>query len=207
MLLQAIYKVLLHRYTGQNDICVGSSVARRDQAELAGLIGFFVNTIAVRNEITNDITFESFLAEVRKATMEAYAHQDVPFEKVVEVSVKERDLSRNPLFQVMIVMINTPEVPVLKLDKLEISLEDPELESVKFEITYFFRETAGGLKGFVQYRTDLFTEDTIKRMTGHFMALMRAIPDNPSQKVGMIQMHTEAEQKQILADFIDFDLD
>ena len=108
MTLLAAFKVLLHRYSGQQDICVGSPIANRTQQEVEGLIGFFVNTLALRSEVKGRHPFTELLQQVKATTLEAYEHQEVPFEKVVEAVVKERDLSRSPLFQVMFVLQNTP---------------------------------------------------------------------------------------------------
>jgi non-ribosomal peptide synthetase component F len=111
MNLLAAFKVLLYRYTGQQDICVGTPIAGRQQAETEGLIGFFVNTLALRTQVKDEADFATLLAEVKNTTMDAYEHQEAPFEKVVEAVVKERDLGRSPLFQVMFVLQNTPDVP------------------------------------------------------------------------------------------------
>ena len=111
MTLLAVFKVLLYRYSGQEDICVGTTVAGRNQQELEGLIGFFINTLALRSQVKGDMRFTALLQEVKETALEAYAHQEVPFEKVVDAVVKTRDMSRHPLFQVLFSLQNTPEVP------------------------------------------------------------------------------------------------
>src|SRR6202011_4671774 len=115
MTVLAAFKVLLYRYSGQEDICVGTPVAGRNQQELEELIGFFINTLALRSQVRGELSFNELLGEVKSTTLEAYSHQEVPFEKVVDAVVKERDMSRNPLFQVMFVFQNRPEIPALKL--------------------------------------------------------------------------------------------
>jgi hypothetical protein len=135
MTLLAAFKVLLNRYSGQQDICVGSPIANRTQQEVEGLIGFFVNTLALRSEVNGETSFTELLQQVKLTTMEAYEHQEVPFEKMVEVVVKERDLSRNPLFQVMFSLQNIPQVSQLHLGELELSGKGYENLTALFVIT------------------------------------------------------------------------
>ena len=141
MTLLAAFKVLLYRYSGQEDICVGTSVANRPEQALDGLIGFFVNTLALRSQVKGDKTFIELLQEVKTMTRQAYANQEVPFEKVVEAVVKERVPGRSPLFQVMLVLNNTPEVPELKLGELVLSDQGYEQTTSKFDLTFFITET------------------------------------------------------------------
>ena len=168
MTLLAAFKVLLYRYSGQEDICVGTSVAGRNQQELEGLIGFFVNTLALRDEVRGEMTFSELLSAVKETTLSAYAHQDVPFEKVVETVLKERVSGMNPLFQVMLVLINTPEVPELKLGELELSDYGQEQTTTKFDLTFFVKETNSGLQIAVQYNSGLYSSSRISRMGSHF---------------------------------------
>ena len=123
MTLLAAFKVLLHRYSGQEDITVGTPVANRTQQETEDLIGFFVNTLALRSEVKGEETFTQLLQQLKATTLDAYSHQDVPFEKVVEAVTKSRDLSRSPLFQVLFVLQNTPDVPELKFGDVKLSSE------------------------------------------------------------------------------------
>ena len=134
MTLLAAFKILLHKYSGQQDICVGSPIANRTQQEVEGLIGFFVNTLALRSEVKSEASFTELLQQVRVTMMEAYEHQDVPFEKVVEVVVKERDMSRNPLFQVMLDFQNTQNIEAFHLMKVELSEEGYENLTAQFDI-------------------------------------------------------------------------
>ena len=201
MTLLAALNVLLYRYSGQKDICIGSPIANRTQKETEGLIGFFLNTLALRSEVNSGSSFKEFLQQVRTTTMEAYEHHDLPFEKVVELVVKERDLSRNPLFQVMLVMRNTPEVPELNLGKVSLSAEDQVILTALFDITLSITETANGLQCVISYAADLYNEETIIRMIGHFKTLLNSIVTTSSQKIGELKMLTEEEQHQLLIEF------
>ncbi|HKH61041.1 MAG TPA: amino acid adenylation domain-containing protein [Flavitalea sp.] len=201
MTLLAAFKVLLYRYSGQQDICVGSAIAGRQQQELESLIGFFVNTLAFRSEIDPDATFSEFLRQVQKTTMEAYAHQEAPFEKVVEAVINERSLGRNPLVQVMFALLNTPEVPELRLGDIKLSNEGVEHTSARFDITFFLNESPQGLRGSVEYATDLYNEDTIVRMIGHFKELLTNIVASPHKKIELLPILTKAEKNQLLFEF------
>ncbi len=196
--MQAVYKAMLYRYSGQSDISVGTSIARREQQQLEGLIGFFVNTLALRDEVSGEQSFKELLRQVRTTTMEAYEHQEVPFEKVVETVIKERDKSRSPLFQVMLVLKNTPDVPQLKLGEVTLSGEGHEHTTVKFELTFFINETNNGLNCSVQYCRDLYSAETIARMMAHFTELARSAVKDPEEKIGKLKMLAE-EEKQTLA--------
>ena len=207
MFLLATFNVLLHRYSGQEDICVGSPIANRTQKEVEGLIGFFVNTLALRSEVRSESSFKELLQQVKATTMEAYEHLDVPFEKIVEAVVKERDLSRNPLFQVMLAMRNTPEVPQLNFGEVHFSPEEFEYTTAIFDINFYITETADGLEGEVHYATDLYNEETIVRMMGHFTTLLSSIVKSPQQKIGLLQMLTAAEEQELLVEFNDTKVD
>ena len=201
MTLLAAFKVLLHRYTSQDDICVGTSMASRQHKELEDLIGFFVNTLTLRSSLDSKTSFTQLLQQVRTTTLQAYENLDVPFEKVVEAVVKERDPSRNPLFQVMLVLANTPEVPALRLAGIQLFKENYDSNISKFDLTFFMTETSAGMHGLIQYRTDLFKEETIVRMMEHYSELLSAIVKSPSQAIGLLPMVTEAEKQQLLQGF------
>ncbi|GAA4316755.1 hypothetical protein GCM10023149_13960 [Mucilaginibacter gynuensis] len=198
MTLLSVFKVLLYRYSGQEDICVGTSIAGRPRQELEGLIGFFVNTLALRDEVKGEETFTELLKKVKQTTLGAYEHQDVPFEKVVETVVKERDKSRSPLFQVMLVLGNTPEVPEVKLGGLELSGYSYEQTTVKFDLTFFVTETKDGLRFAVQYNTDVYEHARIARMTEHFQQLIKSVLQSPTALVGKLQLLSETEEQQLL---------
>ena len=203
MTLLAAFKVLLYRYTGQQDICVGTPIAGRQQEEIEGLVGFFINTLALRTEVSGEVSFTSLLADVKNTTIDAYEHQEAPFEKVVEVVVKERDMSRSPLFQVMFVLQNTQDTPELKLPELSLSGEILENNTSKFDLGFYITETANGLQGAVEYCTGLYKEETITRMIDHYKELLFGIIKTPHQKIGLLPMLTRAEECQLLKTFND----
>ena len=203
MTLLSAFKVLLYRYSGQQDICVGTSIASREQQALEGLIGFFVNTLVLRDEVNGAAPFTDLLQQVKTTTLQAYEHQDVPFERVVEAVMKERDPSRNPLFQVMLVLGNTPETAALRLGDLQLSKDPYDANISKFDLTFFINETSDGLQGKVEYSTDLFSAATIRKMTAHFEVLLGSVVKEPQQKIGSLPMLTSAEEQQILVQFND----
>jgi amino acid adenylation domain-containing protein/non-ribosomal peptide synthase protein (TIGR01720 family) len=198
MTLLASYKVLLHRYSGQEDICVGTGIAGRQQQELEGLIGFFVNTLAMRSKVGSDMPFTEFLQAVKVTTMEAYDYQEVPFEKVVDAVVKERDISRNPIFQVTFVVQNTPDVPELRLGDLVLSLENYDHVTTKFDITFSVTEMKAGLQVIAEYNTDLFERASIERMSAHYINLIKSIIETPGQKVGLLSLLSADEEALLL---------
>ena len=155
MTLLAAFKVLLYRYTGQTDFAVGSPIANRTRSELEGLIGFFVNTLVLRTDLSGDPRFIDFLGRVRETTLGAFAHQDTPFEKVVEAVNPFRDMSYSPLFQVMFALQNIPratlELPGSRLSPVEI-----DAGTSMFDLTLYMWEGDKGLSGSVEYNTDLF---------------------------------------------------
>ena len=207
MTLLAAFKILLHRYSGQEDICVGTPIANRTQKEIEGLIGFFVNTLALRSKVDPTSSFKVLLEQVKTNTMEDYEHQNVPFEKVVEATVKERDMSRNPLFQVMLVMQNNPKVQALSLGEVQLSIESTEHETAQFDISFTISETDNGLRGSVEYATDLYDEVTIQRMIGHFETLLDSIVKDPLQKIDTLKILTPVEEHQLLVEFNDTKVD
>ncbi|HEY0053891.1 MAG TPA: amino acid adenylation domain-containing protein [Pedobacter sp.] len=201
MTLIASFKVLLHRYSGQEDICVGTPIAGRLQQETESLIGFFVNTLALRNKVTSSFTFTEVLQSVKVNTLEAYANQEVPFEKVVETVVKERELNRNPLFQVMFVLRNTPEIPELRLGNVKLTPESFGHNTAIFDIQFFITETVNGLEGVIEYNTDLYNGETIKKLGNHFTNVLRAVVETPTQSIGLLPMLSVDEREQILHGF------
>jgi amino acid adenylation domain-containing protein/non-ribosomal peptide synthase protein (TIGR01720 family) len=194
MTLLSAFKVLLHRYSGQDDICVGSPIAGRGLVETEELIGYFINTLALRTELQGDKSFESLLNSVKQTTIEAYEHQDVPFEKIIEATVHHRDLSRSPLFQVMFVYQNTPVVPELILGDIEIKISEQVQTSVKFEITLDLTETLDGLKGSFQFNTDIYNRSSIERLSEHFGILLTSISEDPKQAIDKLKLIGESEK-------------
>ena len=206
MTLLSVFKILLQRYTGQSDICVGSPIANRTRAEIEPLIGFFVNTLALRSDVATDLPFNKFLKNVRSTTLEAYESQDIPFEKVVDIVEPERNLSYSPLFQAMMVLQNNPEGE-LKFSGLNI--EPVVIESVvsKFDITLDFIETGAGLYGNIEYNTDLFDRATIERMANHFIVLVEQVTENPGRQIKDLEVLTSEEKHQLLVEWNDTDVD
>ncbi|MEH2136767.1 non-ribosomal peptide synthase/polyketide synthase [Nostoc sp.] len=202
MTLLAAYNTLLYRYTGQTDILVGTPIANRDRTEIEGLIGFFVNTLVMRTEVLGDRTFNELLTHVREMALSAYAHQDLPFEMLVEALQPERDMSHTPLFQVMFVLQNTP-MSEIELTGLTVSSLPIESSTAKFDLTLIMENTATGLVGWWEYNTDLFNSSTIERMTGHFVTMLEAIVANPQEQISKLPILTESEQQQLLVEWND----
>ncbi|HBE18544.1 MAG TPA: non-ribosomal peptide synthetase [Cyanobacteria bacterium UBA11149] len=200
MTLLAAFYILLFRYSRQEDIIIGTPVAGRNRLEIEGLIGFFVNTLALRTNLGGNPSFEELLERVREVTLGALAHQDLSFEKLVEELQPERDMSRSPLFQVMFVLENTPqstcELPDLTLSTLEI-----DNGTAKFDLTISLTESSEEIKGTWEYNTDLFDTATITRMIGHFQTLLEGIVANPSQSIAQLPLLTEAERHQLLVEW------
>jgi len=200
MTLLAAFQTLLSRYSGQEQVCVGTPIAGRNRSQLEGLIGFFVNTLVLRGDLSGNPRFEEFLGRVRQTTLDAYAQQDLPFEQLVDHLQPERDLSRTPLFQVMFAFQNTPMQDVEVAD-LSFSTLAAETGTAKFDLTLTMNETEGGLRGSIEYSTDLFDRSTIERMTEHFRQLLKAMADDPTQRVSELPLLNEQERRQILIDW------
>ncbi len=200
MTLLAAFQVLLARYSGQDDIVVGTPVAGRTRAETEALIGCFVNTLALRTDLSDDPTFYELLQRVRGVCLDAYAHQDLPFELLVEALRPERDLGYAPLAQVMLAFQNTPP-PALELDGLALHLSNIDAGTAKFDLTLDLSQGADGLDGYLEYRTDLFDAATIARMAGHFLTLLESITTYPNLRVSALPLLTAAEQRQQLIDW------
>jgi amino acid adenylation domain-containing protein len=202
MTLCAAFNVLLARYSGQSDICIGTPIANRNRADIEDLIGFFVNTLVLRNQVDLTSDFNGLLQQVRQHTLDAYAHQDVPFEQLVEALQPERHTSYTPLFQVMLVLQNMP-MGELALPGLSMSLLETESVTAKFDLTLTLIEGEEGLQGYFEYSTELFEASTIERMAGHFTRLLQAIVAEPDKAVGELAMLGEVERQQLLHTFND----
>ena len=200
MVLLAAFKVLLRRYSGQEDIVVGSPIANRNRAEIEGLIGFFVNSLVMRTDCSGDPTFCELLGRVREATLEAYAHPDLPFEKLVEELEPERDLSRNPLFQVMFALQNAPRSE-LQLAALTVEPFRAGIQTTRFDLETHCWETPEGLCAVFVYNTDIFEAATISRMSGHFQTLLEGIVSDPAQRLSRLPILTGPEMHQLLAEW------
>ncbi len=197
MTLLAAFQVLLSRYSGQEDVVAGTPIANRNRAEIEPLIGFFVNTLALRTDLSGEPSFREVLRRVREVTLGAYGHQDVPFEKLVERLQPERSLSHQPVFQVMFALQNAPR-ETLNLPGLQLELWPSESQTTKFDLLLSVSESAEGLSGVFEYSTDLFDEQTIIRLRQHFEHLLQAITRDAEQQVAAINLLTAAEHEQIV---------
>ena len=197
MTLMAAFQVLLHRYTGQVDIPVGTPIAGRNHAEVEGLIGFFVNTLVMRANIGGDPSFRSLLGQVRETALGAYAHQDLPFETLADRLKVERDLSRTPLFQVMFSLGGDPP-QTLALPNVEYQPLSTQNQTAKFDLVLNLSERGGGLSGSLEYNTDLFDGETVERMLGHFGRVLDGIVADPGQRVSALAVLGAAERQQLL---------
>ena len=206
MTLLAAFKTLLYRYTNQTDILVGSPIANRNRSEIEGLIGFFVNTLVLRTDLSGNPSFRELLRRIREVTLDAYTHQDLPFEQLVAELQPDRNLGHTPLFQVMFVLQNAP-METLKLSGLSLTPVEVDTEIAKFDLTLSLTDTAQGLIGVFEYNTDLFDSDAIARMQGHFQTLLEGIVANPDQQLSDLPILTQREQQQLLVDWNDSQAD
>jgi len=206
MTLLTAFKILLYRYTGQTDILVGSPIANRNKAEIESLIGLFVNVLILRTELSGDLSFQELLRRVKSTALEAYIHQDLPFEKLVEELQPNRDLSYNPLFQVMFVLQNVP-ISNPTLSDVSVSYEERYNGTSKFDLTLFMEDFEQGLVATCEYNTDLFNADTITRMLGHFQTLLESIISDTQQCISNLQLLTPSELQQFLVEWNDTQTD
>jgi amino acid adenylation domain-containing protein len=206
MTVLAVFQILLYRYSGQSDIAVGTPIAGRNREEIEALIGCFVNTLVLRTRVNPELRFEELLEQVKEVALSAYAHQDVPFEKLVEDLHVERTLSYAPMFQVLFVMQNLPD-ETRDFGGLRMSSMEVTSETAKFDLTLGLRERNGRLDGSLDYNTDLFRGETAQRMLGHFRVLLEAIIADPEQRVGELPLLSEVERRQLLAEFNEADGD
>ncbi|ARV60166.1 hypothetical protein BZZ01_17390 [Nostocales cyanobacterium HT-58-2] len=207
MTLLAAFKTLLHRYTGESDIVVGSPIANRNRAEIEGLIGFFVNTLVMRTDLSGDPTFLEFLGRVREMALGAFAHQDLPFEKLVEELQPERDLNYNPLFQVMFQLqdatfqVQNSLTPDLELPGLTLCQLDVDKDTTLFDLSLSMGDLPEGLFAVVEYSTDLFDDATITRMLEHFQTLLQGIVAEPNQRLSRLPLLTATEKQQVTVEW------
>lgn len=197
MVVLAAYQMLLSRYSGQQDVVVGSGVAGRTHAQTEGLIGFFVNTMIFRTDLSGNPSFRQLLGRVKEVTLGAYAHQDLPFEKLVKELRPERNLSQQPVFQVALALQNFPREQ-LELAGLTWTPIDSEQVTALFDLTLHLSEAADGLHGIFEYATDLFDQGTIEGMVGHFRVLLEEIVADPDRAIEHLQLLREAERQQLL---------
>ena len=200
MSLLAAFQVLLARYSGQKDISVGTAITTRQKMEFEHLIGLLVNTLVIRTRLTDDASFRAVLAQVRNTVLEAYEHQDLPFEKLVEDLNPERDPSRHPLFQVLFAFQNTPEQP-LRLTGLEASPHLLPTNSTRFDLELQIWPDEESWNGSWLYNTDLFASATIVRLAGHYLALLEALLVEPERPIFQVPMLATPERYQMLVEW------
>ncbi|SFG85800.1 amino acid adenylation domain-containing protein [Pseudomonas syringae] len=200
MTLLAGWATVLSRLSGQDEVVIGSPVANRMSAEVEGLIGFFVNTLALRVNVSDDPTVEALLSRVKACTLAAYEHQDLPFEQVVELLKPVRSLSHSPLFQAMLSWQNTPPAE-LALEGLELTLLDSVARTTKYDVSLDLAEVEGRIVGSLEYATALFDRETAQRYVAYLERVLRAMVENERQVVGAIELLGETERRQVLVEF------
>lgn len=206
MTLLAAFQALLYRYSGQIDIVVGSPVANRNHGEIQGLIGCFINTLALRTDLSGNPSFRQLLTRVKKMAIDAFAHQDLPFQKMIEKLQLEQDPSFSPLFQIAFVLQNTPDL-ALRFSGLTFSPVTIDNKTAKYDLTLILEETAAGLTGKIEYSSDLFKPDTIQRLIGHFQTLLNGIIADPDQSIAELPLLTATERQQLLMEWNDTSAD
>ncbi len=200
MALLAGFKSLLHLASGQEDLIVGTNVANRDRGEVEGLIGFFVNNLALRTNVSGDPSFRELLRRVRDTALGAFAHQEVPFEKVLEAVQPRRQAVFAPLFQVMFVLQNFP-APARQAGGLEIAPLELETRTANFDLTLMLSDEAGELKGALLYDTDLFDEPSIARLEEHFLTILRSAAGDPDLPLSSLLCTGDADVRQLTSVF------
>jgi amino acid adenylation domain-containing protein len=204
MTLLSGFQAMLHRYSGQDDIIVGSPIAGRTQAETEGMIGLFVNTLVLRTDLGGDPTFRTLLRRTRETALAAFAHEHLPFEKLVEVLQPERDRSRHPLFQVAFALQNVPGSGAAFVGLESRPVATPR-ETAKFDIMLTVAESGAGMRATMSYNTDLFDAATVERMAGHFRVLLAGAVADPDEPISRLPILTEPERRSILGEWNDTD--
>jgi len=197
MTVLAAFKTLLYRYCGESDVTIGTPIANRNRSEVEPLIGFFLNTLVLRTDLSGNPTFRELLGRVRDVALGAYAHQDIPFELLLERLQPERDLSRTPFFQVMFNMLNFFSSSTINLPNLVVEGFSPFEASAKFDLNVYAAKQENGLRLDFIYNRDLFERETIEQMANHFRNLLQSVATNPRQKLSEIPLLTEANRKEI----------
>ena len=200
MTLLTAYKTLLHRYTGEEDIVTGSPIANRQRAEIEGLIGFFVNSIALRGDLSGDPKFSELLRRIRETTLGAYAHQDLPFERLVEELRPERELNRTPIFQTLFILQNTPSSS-FDVGGLDVDRYDIDNGTAKFDLQFEITMRGDDLGCAIFYASDLFERETIERLGAHWLALLTEVAENPDRSLSDYEIIGIGERTRVLEDF------
>ncbi|HEX6290947.1 MAG TPA: condensation domain-containing protein [Herpetosiphonaceae bacterium] len=198
MTLLAAFQSLLHRYSGQPNILVGSPIANRNQDELEGMIGFFNNMLVLHGDLTGDPTFRELLGRVRATTLRAYEYHELPFERLVEEFQPSQNMSRSPLFQVMFALQNAPR-PVVEQGGLTLQPINVDLGTARFDLSLSIREHEQGLAATLLYNTDVFDAATVSRMLEHYHTLLQSIVSDADQRISALPILTDAERQQLLA--------
>ena len=197
----AAYRALLHHYSAQEDFAIGTLIANRRRKEVEKLVGFFANTLALRTDLAGDPTFRELLRRERGTALDAYGHQDLPFEKLVEELNPPRDLSRTPIFQTMIVLQNAPPASEHGMSGLSMDPVGVDSRTSKFDCMLYLTEGEGGVRGFLEYNTDLFEPATVARLLGHFRSLLEGVAANPDLRLSELPLLPEEERKLLLVDW------
>jgi len=197
MTLLTSFQTLLYRYTGQDDIVIGTPIAGRNRADIEGLIGFFVNTLVLRTRIPAKLSFRELLKEVREVTLGAYTHQDLPFEKLVEELQPERDMGHTPLFQVMFALQSAPR-EVEELAEVAMTNFTSQQTTAKFDLTLSMEESGDRIGGSLEYNTDLFDAATIARMATYWQNILESIVTQPDTLVDNLELLSEEEHALLL---------
>ena len=200
MTLISGFSALLSRYSGQDDLLIGTPVANRQRTEFEGVVGCFVNTLLLRADLAGNPTVRELVARTRTVCLEAFAHQDLPFERVVEELHASRDLSRNAVFQVMFGLQNAPSRP-LNLGGLDVAPIALDLHAAQFDLSVLVRETSDGLRADFSYATDLFDRATIARLAEHWRAVLEGMVSAPDRRIGELPMLTPAERQQVVVEW------
>ncbi|HEX7240717.1 MAG TPA: amino acid adenylation domain-containing protein, partial [Longimicrobiaceae bacterium] len=200
MVLLGTLQSLLSRYSGQDEVVVGTPIAGRTRPELEGIVGPFINTLALRTDLGGDPSFRALLARVRETTLGAYAHQDVPFDRVVDALQPERMLSNTPLFQVELALQNIPGIG-MRMPKLEVDSVDVDAGSNKFDLSLFAQETPEGVHCFLAYDTDLFDAGTVERLLARLERFLGAVAAEPDRPVSAHPLLDEAERERVLVEW------
>ncbi|WP_159025668.1 non-ribosomal peptide synthetase/type I polyketide synthase [Aquimarina sp. Aq78] len=207
MTMLSVFKVMMYRYSGQDDICIGTPVANRTEKELEHMVGMFVNTLVLRSDLSGNPNFRSLLQQIRQITLEAYENQSVPFEKVVEKVVTQRDFSGNPIFQVMFGAQSTTDIDKLEVGNLKVSEYKVTDIPAMFDLTFTMDERKDHVLLIVEYCADLFREDTIYRMISHYNELLKSVIENIESSIDTLSMQSIKEKNQLLYEFNDTQTD
>ena len=201
MTLLAAFKTLLHRYTGHDDIAIGTPIANRNRSEIENLIGFFINTLVLRTDMSGDPTFRNLLSRVRETALSAYTHQDMPFEYLVEQLQPDRDMSRPPFFQVMFALLQNAPLDALQLQGVTLSPMALNSGTAKFDLLLFMEDTEEGLRAALEYNSDLFEAKTIDRVLANFEALLEDIAAGAERRLSELSVMTANERQQVVVEW------